>query len=202
MDAPGSGSSPAPADSQWRRLLELLHDNPAQAEMRWELLRKKVEERFLYNTRIDHVEVAARTMDIVARLVQQWPVDATRLKQLRESKEIEWFALGVAKRVAHEEGRKRAKEVGLEPYLDEDFHQEELEDLDYECMKYALSQLKDEQRELMNDYHPPGIPENEWPAHRRKLATQMNLKYPALRKRVQAARETLWTLYNRCCKKK
>ena|SRR2546425_4419228 len=194
-------------------LLRLLDNDRGKAALRYNRLHSRLVEYALRNSRCDPEELADTVMNRLAGKHAEAPIS---------SSEIEQVAHGIAKKVVQEENRKLLKrlfpprEGNVENWF-ESLRRRWIKPSkhDKQCAEWAIEQLPEQNRKLIQDYYPHEIPDEEdgqpelrdehrklLAKHRNRLAQQEGISEEALRQRVVQIIRRLNRSYKDCQEKK
>lgn len=180
----------AATSESWQRFLHILDSDPGRAGASYQDLRRKLIRFFEMRQAVSPEDLADEVLD---RLV-------AKLDSLPPGTAVASFAYGIARLVALEHGRQRAR---IEPI--EEFHSytESLTDrrsAAQECLERCLSATDQPSRTLVLEYYAEDkIAKAE---ARQELAHKLKLSVNALRIRAMRIRDKLEKCVHQCLEKK
>lgn len=193
-ELPISGEQPQPA--AFEMLLLRLDPQRERAAEQYEILRRKLIRFFDWSSCFPTEDLADETLDRVARILVDRPVQA-----------LEAFIWGVARNI-RQEGRKRAEKVtGITDLPDHGISIRDSANLEEKvlarsegeararCLQKCLRRTAADDREMFLRYHNI---QGDAQAYRERLAAEMGLTIGALRVRINRVRAQLEICVQRC----
>jgi hypothetical protein len=179
------------SEKRLERLLNALDPEDAGgASERYNRLKERLVLFFEHNTTSDPYRLADVTLDRLAVKLDE--VGLT-------GREVEYFALGLARKILLEDARERQR---WREFLQQLAHPFPKPAIDHECLERAFQGVTEADRQFLAEYYPSEKPVKGLADHRRDLALTLGISYDAIRVRAYNLVRRVSQLYMECDAKK